>query len=375
MGKTGVVYKMGTVAVGIMLACSGCGGRSIELFPTATPQAEVLPGQLVAPQDQELPLDGYMAQQNDRRSTADVAARVTPSVVGLAVESVSKSGDGVATVQGVGTGVFVDKDGYILTNHHVAGNATQITVVFSDGRTIPGVTLWSDPALDLAIVKCEGGPYPAATLGSVTSLRVGDPVIAVGTPLDLAFQHTVTAGIVSAKERTVQLTTEQGVSFMEQLIQTDASINPGNSGGPLCDGNGYVVGINTVKLIQAEGIGFAIPIDVARPIIRHVVETGSYETPYLGLFAIDRAIARYYGKEVQQGIAVLNVDIEGPAYGCGVRKDDCITRVNGQPVNNMLQLRCIINELGVGSQVRLEWLVGGREKAGECTLITKPVLQ
>ena len=126
-----------------------------------------------------------------------------------------------------------------------------ITAVLQDGSKVPARRVWGDRALDLAVIKCEGGPYPSASLGTIENLQVGEPVIAIGTPLDLAFQHTVTSGIVSAKDRTLQVPTEQGLSFMEELIQTDASINPGNSGGPLLNLSGQVIGINTVKIGRA----------------------------------------------------------------------------------------------------------------------------
>ena len=305
---------------------------------------------------------------------SDVVERVSPCVVGLAVQ-VKKANimGGESLVEGIGTGVIVDRSGYILTNHHVAGSAENITVVFEDGSKVPGETIWSDRALDLAVVKCEGGPYPAVELGTVESLKVGNPVVAIGTPLDLAFQHTVTAGVVSAKNRTLQVPTQEGLSFMEELIQTDAPINPGNSGGPLCDSQGKVVGINTVKVTEAEGLGFAIPIDICLPIVREIVETGSFVTPYMGLFTIDQEIARYYDVEMSQGICAMNVDTNGPAYQGGLRQGDCIVRVNGQEVSTVLALRRMIYETGIGGELRIEYLRDGAEGTAVCVPAEKPL--
>lgn len=305
---------------------------------------------------------------------SDVVERVSPSVVGLAVQVRRSNIMGGETLsEGIGTGVIIDEDGFILTNHHVAGAAEKITVIMEDGSKVEGERIWSDRALDLAVIRCAGGPYPAVELGTVADLRVGQPVVAIGTPLDLAFQHTVTAGVVSAKDRTLQVPTESGLAFMEELIQTDASINPGNSGGPLCDVRGRVVGINTVKVTDAEGMGFAIPIDICLPIIRQIVETGSFETPYLGLFTIDREIARYYDVEMERGIGVMNVDPEGPAWRAGMRQGDCILRINGEEVHTVLEMRRMMYESGVGGVLTFTYLRDGDEKEAVVSSVHKPV--
>ena len=189
-------------------------------------------------------------------------------------------GEAVA-IKGIGSGVVVHPFGYILTNDHVAGgNPSSISVVFSDGTELEGRTLWSDPTLDLAMAKVEAeNDLVYAPLGNSEDLAIGETVVAIGTPLALQFQHTVTSGIISGLNRTVKIPTNLGENFMEDLVQTDASINPGNSGGPLVNIRGEVIGINTVKVTRAEGIGFAIPIDVAMPIIRHFVEEGEFVTP------------------------------------------------------------------------------------------------
>ncbi len=317
---------------------------------------------------------GVLTPQNDSTPLADVVDRVSPAVVGLAVKAVQPADLGGKTVEGLGTGVFVDARGYILTNNHVAGNATQIDVVTSDGNRRPGKTVWSDSALDLAVVKCEGGPYPAAEMGNSQNLRVGDTVIAIGTPLTMNFQHTVTSGIVSALRRTLKVPTDAGLSFMEELIQTDAPINPGNSGGPLCDLRGQIVGINTLKVTEAEGIGFAIPIEIARPIVQMIEADGGYTTPYLGLYTIDAEIARYYNEAtVDRGILVINVDAEGPGAAAGIRKGDLLTAVDGKPLTTVLGLRQAVYARKPGQQVPLEYERDGQTNSAVVILGSKPV--
>lgn len=159
----------------------------------------------------------------ETESLADMVARLSPSVVGIATRQNGQ--------QGIGSGVIVSADGYILTNHHVAAEGAEVTLIFADGTKELASAVWSSQALDLAIVKAKGGSYPAAAMGSVEDVRVGEQVVAIGTPLALQFQHTVTGGIVSALNRTLQVPSGRSTAFMEQLIQTDVAINPGNSGG------------------------------------------------------------------------------------------------------------------------------------------------
>jgi S1-C subfamily serine protease len=193
-------------------------------------------------------------------------------------------------------------------------------------------------------------------------------VVAIGTPLDLAFQQTVTAGIVSAVNRSLMVPGEGTTNYMQQLIQTDASINPGNSGGPLCNSDGEVVGINTVKVSGAEGIGFAIPINLCRTIIDQVLADPNYKSPYLGLVAIDANIARYNGEQVTEGIWVLSADPNGPAYSCGIRAGDCLLTLNDQPLTTMTGLRQLLYSTGAGTQIQLTWQRDGTTMSGRCVL-------
>ena len=227
---------------------------------------------------------------------ARAVQKVGPSVVGITTTHVREDefwDDSV--IEGIGSGFIVSSDGYILTNDHVAVSLdAEIVVILKNGDELKGKVLWTDPTLDLAVIKVDETGLPAAELGDSSQLVVGDPVIAIGTPLGLQFQHTTTAGIISALDRTVEVGTERGQNFMEDLIQTDASINPGNSGGPLVNIQGQIIGINTVKVASAEGIGFAIPINAAKPVIQHFLEEGEFITPYIGVVGYDKEIAHYY---------------------------------------------------------------------------------
>ncbi len=313
----------------------------------------------------------------DTISISQVVKKVIPSVVGISTVHTARTTvwDDTEVIEGVGAGVIVHSSGYILTNDHVAGNSpTRITVILENGDELEGRTLWSDPTLDLAIVKVDAENLPAAVLGDSDHLEVGDTAIAIGTPLGLQFQHTVTAGIISALNRTVQVPTDRGQNFMEDLIQTDASINPGNSGGPLINMKGEVVGINTIKVTSAEGIGFAIPINVAKPVIEHFIKEGSFVTPYIGIVGFDREMARYFKQDqnIQEGVYVMDIDERGPAYKAGVRVDDIIIRVGDKKVTKMLDLRSAIYSYKVGSKVSMEIIRGGERRTITMVLQPKP---
>lgn len=290
---------------------------------------------------------------------AYVAKSASPGVVGLSVLKVERDAlfDGNATEKwGVGSGVIVSTDGYILTNDHVAGGENErIIVSLSDGREVEGVTLWSEPVLDLAVVKIEASGLTPIPLGDSDALQVGETAIAIGNPLGLQFQRTVTSGIISALNRTIKIDTAAGANFMEDLIQTDASINPGNSGGPLLNLKGQVVGINTIKVTSAEAIGFAIPINVAVPIIKKFAQTGSFVEPYMGVFAYDKEVIPYLDGNisVDNGIYIANVDPQGPAYKSGIRVGCIVLEVDGKKINTMLQLRTYIYSKNPGDTIEI----------------------
>lgn len=331
-------------------------------------------------EDHDFRLDGDGAQMRaatERGAIAMVAQQLSPSVVGISTRHVTSENIFMQpeTIDGVGSGVIVHSDGYILTNDHVAGGVDEINVILQNGDELEGDVKWTDPILDLAIVKVDVEGLPAARLGDSEQLLVGETVVAIGTPLGLQFQHTVTSGIISALDRIVKVPTELGRNFMEDLIQTDASINPGNSGGPLINIDGQVIGINTVKVTSAEGIGFAIPIDVAKPVIEHFIVEGEFITPYIGIVGFDRVMAKYYKQDgdLEEGVHVIDIDPRGPAYRAGIRVDDIITRIDDMQVTKMVNLRTAIYSKHVGDRVRVAYLRDNQEQTINMVLEQKEV--
>ena len=299
-------------------------------------------------------------------SIADVAARVLPSVVSLEV----RTGD----VGDTGSGVVIDSSGYILTNNHVISLAAtdpqaQLTVVFNDaGQTrAPGIIVGRDPLTDLAVVKVDVAGATVAQLGDSDALAVGDPVIAIGSPLGLA--GTVTTGIVSAKDRPVRL--QGGGSDTDAVIdalQTDAAVNPGNSGGALVDGTGAVVGINTaIRTLGGDtsgsiGLGFAIPINAAKDIAQQIIRNGGVQHASMGLNA------RSATDGVTDGAQVQNVQDGGPAAAAGIVEGDVITKVGDRTVGNADELVVAIRGNAVGATVPVVLLREGREMTVSVTL-------
>lgn len=349
----------------------------IEPEQTGLTQKNAVEGNQIAATG-ELLYNEVQQSENQAKQTGDyiaimsvsqaVAKKATVGVVGITVERVKENKlfhKDNGTEVGFGSGVVVSSDGYILTNNHVAGGKSRrIIVSFADGRNVDGEVVWADPVLDLAAVKVNLTDLTPLALGDASRLEVGEPAIAIGNPLGLDFQRTVTSGIISALNRTIRIDTETGPNYMEDLIQTDASINPGNSGGPLLNSHGEVVGINTIKVSSAEAMGFAIPINITKPIMDKLISTGSFTEAYLGLFAYDKNVIPYIDGEanVQNGIYVAYLDNNGPAYKAGIREGCIIRQVDGSDINTMLQLRTYIYSKAPGDTINITHLVHGSDR-------------
>ena len=277
-----------------------------------------------------------------------VTEKAMPSVVGITTTTVSTNNMfSMATeTEGVGTGIVVDANGYILTNSHVVsdGDAKSVNVLFNDGSSIDGQVLWHDAQLDLAVVKVNKTGLTPAELGDSDKVRIGDIAIAIGNPLGLELQRTVTQGIISGLDRTIKTQT----ATMTGLIQTDASINSGNSGGPLLNEKGQVIGINTAKTSEGESLGFAISINQAKSIIESVIKTGSYEKVTLGIKGYDAsAYAAYAGSQVQEastdeGVYVVEVVSGSAAEKAGVKSGDIIVKIGNTKLASMSDLtKCL----------------------------------
>ncbi len=277
-----------------------------------------------------------------------VAQSVRPAIVQITSTQQSLSGFGQTVPQtGVGSGVIYDSQGHILTNDHVVAGATSLTVSLPDGRSFDAKIVGEDPQTDLAVVQIQGTNLPVAQLGDSSKLAVGDWVVAIGNALALPGGPTVTQGVVSALNRTVQeppsQTTGQAGPFLYDVIQTDASINPGNSGGALVNLQGQVIGINTLIAgaaepgVQAQGIGFAIAINTAKPIADQLVATGKVVHPFIGIAYTDLtpSLARQLAVPAgTKGIVVAQVVSGSPAAQSGLKQGDVITQVDGHPITS-----------------------------------------
>jgi S1-C subfamily serine protease len=274
-------------------------------------------------------------------------------------------------VEGVGSGVIIDKKGYILTNYHVIDKADKLKITTTDGNFFDGFVVGTDKVTDLAIVRIESKEaFSFAELGNSENLRIGQIVIAIGNPFGLSGGPTVTAGIISSLNRNLQF--ENGVM---ELIQTDAAINPGNSGGPLIDTNGKVIGINTAKIPYAQGMGFAIPINVAKTIQLDLIEKGQVTNrPWMGIstIKITRQLARYYGLPTGEGILVAEVQQNSPAGLADLRKGDIIESLDGKRITDPMQISSNIRKKNVKDKVVVRINRYGRQFDREIELLARP---
>ncbi len=293
-----------------------------------------------------------------------VSDKAMPSVVGITTTTISNNNIFAIPTQseGVGTGVIVDSKGYILTNSHVVsdGQAVDVKVLFNDGSTTQGKVLWNDAKLDLAMVKVDKTGLTAAELGDSDQVRVGDIAIAIGNPLGLEFQKSVTQGIISGLDRTIQT---ESVT-MTGLMQTDASINPGNRGGPLLNEKGQVIGINSAKVSSAEGIGFSIPINTAKPIIEQVIKSGNFEKVTLGIKGIDvTTFEASTGTDLaaDEGVYIAEVVSNTPAQKAGIQAGDVIVKVGDEKTPTMTDLNKVLYKYKSGESAKVTLNRSGKE--------------
>ena len=299
--------------------------------------------------DTSMDMTPRLISVGDDLSTSEMVEQVKSAVVGIS-----------ATVDGgysVGSGVAIASGGYILTNHHVIEGANSVKVYLANNVDSYAKVLYSDSNLDLAILKADVN-MPYLDTSPSSNLKVGEDVIAIGTPLTLQFKHTVTKGIVSALNRTLEISNLGGTTtLMQDLIQHDASINPGNSGGPLIDSAGRVVGINTLKASDAEGIAFAIPIEVATSLTGKVIQNVNYTAPKLGIFAYDVELARFAEKtSAKNGLYIEDVKKDSCLYKAGIENGDVILAINDKPMNSMIELRKLLYSLNDGDVITLKVL-------------------
>lgn len=318
-------------------------------------------------------------------SFADLAKKVGPSVVNISSTKTAKrqlpgvrrfgprdpffdeffdrffEGPSERPQKSLGSG-FLIQEGYILTNHHVVEGADEIQVQLTDKRKFDAKVIGSDPKTDLAVIKISAKDLPSASLGDSDHLQVGDWVMAVGNPFGL--DHTVTVGIVSAKGRVI------GAGPYDDFIQTDASINPGNSGGPLFNLQGEVVGVNSAIVASAQGIGFAIPINMAKDLVPQLISSGKVTRAWLGvgIQEITPELSKSFHLPDEKGALISNVFPGSPADKAGLKSGDVVKSFNGRDINDSHELPTLVAREPVGKKVPLRVLREGREMALEVTL-------
>lgn len=280
---------------------------------------------------------------------------------------------------GTGSGVIFSKEGdtaFVVTNNHVIENATELEVSLENGETVEAELIGTDALTDIAVLKISSEHVEAVLdFGDSTSLKVGQQVIAIGNPLGLDFSRTVTQGIVSGVDRSINVQTSAG-EWVLDVLQTDAAINPGNSGGALLNMQGQVIGINSLKISsnQVEGLGFAIPSNDVIPLVNEIIKNGEIERPYLGISMVELSqVPRTYLKDlpnkVTDGVVVTNVDPQSAAGKAGVEVEDIITKIDGKEIKNPHDLRKVLyTDLKAGETINLEVYKGSEAKTLEVTL-------
>ena len=322
--------------------------------------------------------DGNLKTTPEETAVSSVVDKVSPSVVSILTNVQVQSIFGTASEQAAGSGVVMSADGYIMTNKHVVAEATSVSVALSDGTAYDKVkVVGSDPMNDVAYLKIDGvSNLTPATLGDSSTVRVGQSVIAIGNSLG-QYQNTVTTGIISGKGRPVEAGDGSGTATesLTDLLQTDAAINPGNSGGPLMNSAGQVIGMNTAVAANAQGIGFAIPIDATKGTLKSVLAGKGVQRAYLGLryVPITADIAKRYDLNVKQGAYIVSnsgsaIMSGSPADKAGVKDKDIITKINGLEVGPQGGVSSLIGEYAPGETIELTVVRGGSERTIKTTL-------
>ena len=297
-----------------------------------------------------------------------VAKKCLPSIVGITTIAPGMSQNpflfGIPQyTESVGSGIILSKDGYILTNAHVVdnGQAKKVTVLLNSKEEKPAKLIWADPTLDLAVIRIQAEGLVPIEFAGTDEIQVGDKAIAIGNPLGLDLQSTLTSGYISGLNRSITL---QDGNVMDGLIQTDAAINAGNSGGALLNAEGKLIGVNSAKPPSSEGIGFAIPVSTVRPIVRRILESGSYKPLYLGVTGYNVETVNQISQTplpVDSGVVVRSVMKGSPAESAGVKKDDIILNLDGKSVDSMNALKTLLLQYKLEDKASLTVLRKGKE--------------
>lgn len=370
-GQGSAKYILGALIIILLCFVAGFAGGQFSESSKDTMSSSVSQGAVKN--------DGNKNVTSQEATISDVVSKVAPSVVSIVTTQTSSSPfSGAAQEQSAGTGIVVSKDGYIMTNHHVVGNASTATVVLADGTSYDKVkVVGSDPLNDVAFLKISNvSNLPTAELGDSSTLRIGQQLVAIGNSLG-QYQNTVTDGILSGTGRSVQASDGNGSSSenLSDLLQTNAAINPGNSGGPLLNLSGQVIGMNTAVAQDAQGIGFAIPIDATKGLLKSVLAGNGIQRSFLGVQyqPITADVAKSYNLPVKEGAYVYAdngsaVQSGSPADKAGIKNKDIITKIDGQKIGSAGGLSTIISEYTPGETVQLTILRGGQTMTVSVTL-------
>jgi serine protease Do len=286
-----------------------------------------------------------------RRVIPGIVRKAVPAVVSITTRRIEQDQfNQPVPTRGLGSGFIVDSRGYILTNLHVVEDADEIKVALADGRRFTATLVGGDRFTELAVLKIEGARLPVMALGEPRRLEVGETVVAIGNPLWIEGGPTVTVGVVSALGRSME---EEGLPVLHNLIQTDAAINPGNSGGPLLDLDGRVVGINTALIQSAHGIGFAVSMTTARPVLRALIATGRVVRPSIGVYAVSVTPQVAYANDLpmERGALIIRTEAQGPAEAAGLKSGDVITGVEGRAVTDLHRFHDLLSTHRAGDTV------------------------
>ena len=340
------------ISLGSAVFLTGCSGSEAEKAVENAIDGGGIPAASVNKDTQKA---GENASNARNTPVVRAAKEVGPAVVGITNKAVARDwfNNQVQVEQGVGSGVIFRADGYIVTNYHVIAGAQEIVVSLPDERSFTGQVIGADELTDLAVVKIDATDLKVAEFGNSDDIMVGEPAIAIGNPMGLEFQGSVTSGVISALNRTLDINERQ-----LKLIQTDAAINPGNSGGALVNADGKVIGINSAKLAAngVEGMGFAIPINSVRAIVDELMSNGKVLRPYIGVGVFDKETAARQGYRLnaEKGVYVEEITLNGPADKAGIRRGDLILEIDGKEINKVGELRAVILEHKAGDTIRVK---------------------
>ncbi|WP_019377384.1 S1C family serine protease [Virgibacillus halodenitrificans] len=377
--KTGLHFFLGGLAGGLIAVVL----IAVLLFSNILPLASTADENTSSDSSTANVVKTMASDDAEVSSNIDETSKAVVGVANLQQQSVWAGSQEAGTGSGI---VYKKEDGkaYVVTNHHVVEGAEQVDIILNDDERLNAKVLGSDALTDLAILQVDGDKVTTvADLGTSKNLKVGETVLAIGNPLGMEFANTLTKGIISGLDRSVSMDTngDQQPDWVTEVIQTDAAINPGNSGGALVNAKGQVIGINSMKIAQnaVEGIGFAIPIDAALPVMEQLEENGEIERPLIGIStaSLNQVPPQYRSEiklpeDVEGGMVVANVQEGSPAAKAGLQQFDVITEINGNKITTLLELRKFLySDASIGEEVQVKFYRDGKLEKTEVTLTAK----